>query len=576
MKTLKQQLSDLLGQALSQAFPDAEVNPKQIEITLSTQPQFGHYQCNSAMRFGKALDLAPRDIAVKWLEALPDNALIAQQAVAGPGFINLWLAPQAIADYANRLRIEAAPLASRERVVIDFSSPNIAKQMHVGHLRSTIIGDALARIFEYMGFDVLRLNHLGDWGTAFGMLIAYLKAEQPDVLTGQSSTDLTHLVNWYRAAKKRFDEDESFKKTAQLEVVALQSGEQAALHAWQLICDISRQDYQQIYDLLDVRLQERGESFYNPMLANTVQALTELGLVTISDGARCIFLDGFSNRDGSPLPLIIQKSDGGYNYASTDLAAVKHRVDQEKAQRILYLTDAGQAQHFAMVFQAADKAGFTHQGQVRLDHVPFGLVLGSDGKKFKTRSGDTEPLINLLLAAIDEAKGILLERQIDLDEAELNHLAHVLGINAIKYADLSTNRLHDYVFSYEKMLRFEGNTAAFLMYAYVRTQSIQRRIGVTATDCLNTPIELIEPAEIELGLHLTRFEEVLNHIVDDLYPNRLCEYLFQLAEKFHAFFRDCRVEGSPYQAQRLHLSELTAQVLKQGMSLLGLHCVEKM
>lgn len=583
MHTLKHALAELLGKALSSAFPDHDFTPDQIEITLSTQPAFGHYQCNSAMRLSKLVGLAPREVATRWQNALATCDLIVKCDIAGPGFLNFWLNPEHITARLNTiaaadhwgLRAHASP---PERVVIDFSSPNIAKQMHVGHLRSTVIGDSLARIFEYLGADVLRLNHIGDWGTAFGMLIAYLKLQQPAVLKGELSTDLSHLVHWYRESKKTFDEDLDFKKTAQQEVVALQSGDSESLRAWQIICDISKRDYQAIYDLLDIRLTERGESFYNPFLADTVADLTTKGLVQISDGAKCIFLDGYRNRDGEPLPLIIQKSDGGYNYASTDLAAVKHRVQVEHATRILYLTDAGQGQHFAMIFKAAEQAGYLSQQptKVRIDHVPFGLVLGPDGKKFKTRSGDTEPLIDLIYAAIAEATRLLTERDLQLTAEDAALTAHVLGINAIKYADLSNNRIHDYVFSYERMLRFDGNTAAFLMYAYVRIQSLKRRANVEPSIYLAVPLQLTEPAEIDLGMHLLRFDEVLRQISDDLLPNRLCEYLFHLAEKFNVFFRDCRVEGTTSQNQRLHLCDVTARLLKTGMALLGLKTIEKM
>lgn len=584
MNSIKQDLVALLTHALHNAFPQADLSQLTLDVSLSTQVEFGHYQCNSAMRLGKSLGIAPKEIAARWLTSLSTGTksdLVAQAEIAGPGFINLWLTPQAISQRLN-VMAQCSHLGitahANQRVVIDFSSPNIAKQMHVGHLRSTVIGDCLARLFEYLGFDVLRLNHVGDWGTAFGMLIAYLKHYQPDVLTGDTTTDLNHLVNWYRDAKQHFDQDEHFKKTAQQEVVALQNGQSESLKAWHLICAISRDSYQAIYDLLDVRIVERGESFYNPMLADIVQHMTTQGLATESAGALCIFLDGFKNRDGSALPLIIRKSDGGYNYASTDLAAVAHRVQTEGAQRILYLTDAGQAQHFAMVFEACKQVGYlqTLRGRVRLDHVPFGLVLGPDGKKFKTRSGDTEPLIDLLYAAIEAAKSILQARDLTLDETTLQHTAQVLGINAIKYADLSNNRIHDYVFSYERMLRFEGNTAAFLMYSYVRIHSLKRRANVEATRYTACPIQVEVPAEIDLGLHLVRFEEVLCQVSEDLLPHRLCEYLFQLAEKFNAFFRDCRVEGTAQQNQRLHLCDLTERILQTGMQLLGLRCIDKM
>jgi arginyl-tRNA synthetase len=449
--------------------------------------------------------------------------------------------------------------------------------MHVGHLRSTIIGDSLARVFEFLGYDVLRLNHIGDWGTAFGMLIAYMKEHAREVLAGKQETDLSHLVNWYRASKAKFDEDPEFKSQAQKEVVALQSGQADSLKAWNIICDISRKAYQEIYDLLDIRITERGESFYNPMLANTVVDLEAKALVEVSDGAKCIFPPGFVGRDNAPQPLIIQKSDGGYNYATTDIAALKHRIEVEHADRIMILTDAGQASHFAMVFKVAEMAGYLDRNKLRIDHVPFGLVLGPDGKKFRTRSGETERLVDLLYTGIEKAKAILKERYPEQSDAELEKMARVLGINAIKYADLSCNRTGDYSFSYEKMLKFEGNTAAFIMYSYVRTASIKRKVNADMPALMKAPhIELEHPSEIKLALALSQFPEVLQQVTQDLMPNRLTDYLYRLAEEFNAFFRDCRVEGDSKQHSRLLLCEASSRVLHQGMQLLGLKALEKM
>jgi arginyl-tRNA synthetase len=406
-----------------------------------------------------------------------------------------------------RLGIEKA--AQPQKVVIDFSSPNVAKEMHVGHLRSTIIGDCLARLFEFLGDDVLRLNHIGDWGTAFGMLIAYMKEQVPEVLTGKKETDLTHLVFWYKAAKQLFDCDPDFKRAAHREVVALQRGEPQAMAAWRIICLISERAYQEIYDVLDVKLIQRGESFYNPMLGPLVQDLEKKGLITISEGAKCIFLEGFYNREGEPLPLMVQKSDGGYNYATTDMAALRQRIEVEKADRIIYVTDAGQQVHFQMIFKAAEKAGYLDPGKVRVDHVGFGLVLGPDGKKFRTRSGDTERLIDLLTAAQEHARAILIERDPGMSVEEMNRISHVLGIGAVKYADLSSNRTKDYLFSYERMLKFEGNTAVFLEYSYVRAEAIKRKIGIAIEDVLHERIVLVHPSEVALGLHLLQFAEAL-------------------------------------------------------------------
>jgi len=507
--------------------------------------------------------------------------MIAQLEIAGPGFVNITLNPEFLSQKTNIL-LHDSHLGidlpeSPQRIIIDFSSPNVAKEMHVGHLRSTIIGDCLARLFEYLGHDVVRHNHIGDWGTAFGMLITYMKEEIPQVLTGEQKTDLTHLVTWYKASKKRFDEDPSFKKKTHLEVVALQQGQKEARNAWKIICEISRKAYQEIYDLLDIHLIERGESFYNPYLAEIVSDLEKKGLVQTSHGAKCIFLEGFQNREGEPLPLMVQKSDGGYNYDTTDMATIYHRIKIELGNRLIYVTDAGQSTHFQMIFKTAEKAGYLDSSKVRVDHVPFGLVLGPDGKKFRTRSGETERLLDLLQAAIDYADKILQERNPNMEEGERQRLAHILGIGAIKYADLSNHRLSDYAFSYDRMLRFEGNTAAFLMYAYVRVAGIKRKVNINPLTLLETNyIKLEHASEIELGLHLLRFQEALHSVADDLLPNRLTDYLYTLAEKFNAFFRDCRVEGSPQQNERLLLCEATARVLKQGLSLLGVQTVDRM
>ncbi len=587
MKSILSILSELFQRAALNAFTELEQIPDIIiDVEKSTQEAFGHYQCNAAMKLAKILQKNPRQVAQGILTAATTLAqeqldFIASLEIAGPGFINIkidarFLEKQLISIlHDNRLGI---PLPmKKERIIVDFSSPNTAKEMHVGHLRSTIIGDCLARLFEFLGHDVMRLNHIGDWGTAFGMLIAYLKEYKPDILNGSESTDLGHLVAWYKAAKQKFDADETFKKRSQLEVVALQSGNPESLHAWNIICNISEQAYQQIYDLLGVKIIKRGESFYNSMLADVVKELTTKGLVTISDGATCIFLDGFYTAEKTPLPLIIKKSDGGYNYATTDMAAIKHRIQEEKANRIIYVTDSGQSLHFQMIFKAAEKAHYLDSHKIRVDHVGFGLVLGSDGKKFKTRSGDTERLIDLLTAAVEHATLLLLEKNPVMAKEERTALAHALGIAAVKYADLSSNRLHDYVFSYERMLKFDGNTAAFIMYSYVRAESIKRKVGIPIeTVIANAHITLEHSSEIALAMHLVQFIECLELVSRDLFPNRLTDYLFTLAEKFNAFFRDCRVEGSEQQESRLLLCELTARTLQQGLSILGISTVEKM
>lgn len=551
------------------------------EITPATQPQFGHYQCNNALKLAKELKKSPREVAqsiVAAWEKLPTySPMIAKLEIAGPGFINIFLDTQFLSQEITCVlrdpRLGVPLPAHIQRIIVEFSSPNIAKELHVGHLRSTIIGDCLARLFEFLGHDVIRLNHIGDWGTQFGMLIAYMRKEVPDVLTGKKETNLPSLMEWYRASKVQFDEDLSFKKEAQLQVVKLQGGDEVALAAWQMICDISRKAFREIYDLLDVRLIERGESFYNCYLPEVVSDLKKKGMITLSDGAKCIYLEGYTGRDDKPLPIIIQKSDGGYNYATTDMAAIRHRIEVEQANRIIVVTDAGQALHFEMIFKAAEKAGYLDRSKVRVDHVPFGVVLGLDGKKFKTRSGHTEKLIDLLLEAVVRAQQILKERMPELSATDLHQAATILGIDALKYADLSSHRIKDYSFSYDRMLSFEGNTAAFLLYAYVRMRSIQRKI---AKPLPSTAIVLEHPTEIDLALHLRQFGEALDAVSEELLPNRLADYLYTLAEKFHAFFRDCRVEGSPQEDSRLLLCEAAALILHQGLQILGLKTLEKM
>jgi len=578
--SLLELLNKLFQNATQAAFP--ELPEYRVEVAKSTQTGFGHYQYNSAMKLAGLLKQNPRKIAESIMAHVGTDALIDRLEVAGPGFINIWLAPAFLGTWVAsqlhdpKLLVKAT---KRQKIIVDFSSPNIAKEMHVGHLRSTIIGDCLARVFEFLGHDVLRLNHVGDFGTSFGMLIAYIKEHCYETINHVDDVTLSELVTFYRASKVRFDEDADFKKRAQLEVVALQASDPETVKIWKIICEISRRAYQEIYDLLDIRLTERGESFYNPMLSNIVEDFQKKGLVTLSEGAKCVFLDGFTNREGEKLPLMIQKSDGGYNYDTTDLAAIRHRVEQEKADRIICVTDSGQATHFAMIFQAAEKAGYLDTSKVRVDHVPFGLVLGADGKKFKTRSGDTEKLIDLLTTAISKAAEIVKARHPEWDGEQQMQVSQVLGIGAVKYSDLSCNRVSDYAFSYEKMLRFEGNTIAFVMYSYVRAKSILRKIGVDVQDLADggkTMIRLEHPSEIALALHLARFPEMVEQITQDLLPNRLTDYLYELAETFNVFFRDCRVEGVPEQNSRLLLTEDVRRVFEMGLTLLGIRLVDRM
>ncbi|MCH9614437.1 MAG: Arginine--tRNA ligase [Chlamydiia bacterium] len=546
-------LRTLLTKAATDAI-EAAYDEKQLADV--AQSDHADYQCNNALRLAKLLKKNPREVAQTIIDNFKSD-LISSLDIAGPGFINIHLNQEGLSKQLTEIFLDphlGVPQPDKkERIVVDFSSPNVAKELHVGHLRSTIIGDAIARLFEFLGHDVLRLNHIGDWGTQFGMLITYLKEHKLD-----ENADLSDLMHWYKEAKKCFDADPDFKKRSQGEVIALQSGEKDARRIWEQVCAISRKAYREIYEMLDVDLIDRGESFYNPMLEPTVSELKEKGLLTLSEGAQCIFLDGYK------IPMIVQKSDGGFNYTTTDIAALKHRILEEKADRIIIVTDGGQRLHIEMIFKMAEKLGLP---KTALDHVYFGVVLGADGKKFKTRSGETEKLKDLLDKAVDMARGLLKERGMNEEDAR------ILGIDAVKYADLSNQRIKDYVFSYERMLRFEGNTAAFILYSYVRVQGIKRKVG--RKDISGT-IHLEHPSEIALGLHLRRFGETLEDFSRDLMPHRLTDYLYSLAEKFNAFFRDCHVQGTPEEESRLLLAELTARILKKGLELLGLKVLDQM
>jgi arginyl-tRNA synthetase len=454
--------------------------------------------------------------------------------------------------------------------------------MHVGHLRSTIIGDAIARILEFQGHDVLRINHIGDWGTQFGMLIAYLREVHPEALTTADALDLGDLVAFYRQAKQRFDTDETFKETARQEVVKLQAGAEDTRRAWKLLCDQSRREFQVIYDLLDIKLTERGESFYNPLLPGVVEDLTNLGLLVESDGAKCVFVDGFTNKEGEPLPLIVQKTDGGYNYATTDLAAVRYRIQKDNAKRLIYVTDSGQANHFAQVFAVAKKANWIPE-DVEIVHVPFGLVLGEDGKRLKTRSGDTVRLQDLLDEAIVRARKDLEKRLEEEKRHEteefIANVGRVIGLSAVKYADLSQNRASNYTFSYDKMLDLKGNTAPYMLYVCARVQGISRK-GEIDFENLDASAKVIlqSDAELVLAKHLLQFSEVINAVEGDLLPNRICQYLFELSQKYNQFFEQCPVlkAEEPLRTSRLILCDLTARTLKLGLELLGIKVLERM
>ncbi|MGL5080173.1 MAG: arginine--tRNA ligase [Microcoleaceae cyanobacterium] len=585
MMSILEQLRSRFEQALAAAFGEA-VAGTDVMLVPASNPKFGDYQCNVAMSLTKPLKDNPRAIATRILEQLDISHICQEPEIAGPGFINLKLKPDYLEAQLNQRfgdeRLGIAKINSPENVIVDFSSPNIAKEMHVGHLRSTIIGDCIARILEFQGHDVLRLNHVGDWGTQFGMLITYLREVYPDALITADALDLGDLVAFYRQAKVRFDEDETFKATARTEVVRLQAGAEDSRRAWQLLCEQSRREFQVIYNLLDIQLTERGESFYNPFLSQVVDDLKQTGLLVENDGAQCIFLDGFTNKEGEPLPLIVQKSNGGYNYATTDLAAVRYRINCDQAVRIIYVTDAGQANHFTQVWQVAQKAGWIPE-TVQLIHVSFGLVLGDDGKRLKTRSGEAVRLRELLDEAVNTARTDLENRLVAENRSEpaefIEHVAQTVGISAVKYADLSQNRTSNYVFNFDKMLSLQGNTAPYLLYAYVRIQGISRKGEIDFTQMgTEAKIHLQEEAEFTLARSLLQFDEVIDAIATELLPNRLCQYLFELSQKFNQFYDQCPVlkAEEPQRTSRLGLCDLTARTLKLGLSLLGISVLERM
>jgi arginyl-tRNA synthetase len=585
MTSTLEQLKAKFEQALIAAFGETMAGTDPMLVPASN-PKFGDYQSNAALSLAKPLGQPPRAIAQMLINHLNVADICHPPTVAGPGFINFTLKSAYLEAKLNRSlthpRLGVEPAKQPQRVVVDFSSPNIAKEMHVGHLRSTIIGDCIARILEFRDHHVLRLNHVGDWGTQFGMLITYLREVCPEALTTAEAVDLGDLVSFYRQSKKRFDTDEAFQEAARQEVVKLQAGAEDTKRAWQLLCEQSRREFQVIYDLLDVHITERGESFYNPLLPDIVKDLEQSGLLVEDQGAKCVFLEGFTNKKGEPLPLIVQKSDGGYNYATTDLAALRYRIQQDGANRIIYVTDAGQANHFAQVFQVAQRADWLPE-TVEVVHVPFGLVLGEDGKKLKTRSGETVRLRDLLDEAIARARADL-ETRIQAEgrqetEEFIEHVAQVVGMAAVKYADLSQNRTSNYVFSFDKMLSLKGNTAPYLLYAYARIQSIGRKGGIDFEQLrTSTQVSLKEDQEAILAKHLLQVSEVIKEVEQELLPNRLCQYLYELSEKFSQFYDQCPVlkAEESVRLSRLMLCDLTAQTLKLGLSLLGISVLERM
>jgi len=580
------QLRAAVQQALTQAFGEefAETDPM---LVPASNPKFGDYQSNVALSLAKPLGKAPRAIAEQLVRNLDVGEICEPPSVAGPGFINFSLKHSFLAEQIQATRTDPRlgiePIRAGVRAIVDYPSPNIAKEMHVGHLRPSVIGDCLARILEFLGYETLRISHLGDWGTPFGMLIAYLREAYPNALDDTSAIELGDLASFYRAAKKRFDEDPDFQETARQSVVQLQAGDPETLKAWRIVCDLSNQTNQKIFDLMGLKpLILRGESFYNPFLPDVIKELDRLGLLVEDQGAQCVFLEGFTNKEGKPLPMIVQKSGGGYNYATTDLAAIRYRVSEDKVQRVVYPVGAEQSNHFAQIFQVGKRAGWiTDQDFV---HAPLGNVMGEDGKKLKSRSGDAARLQDLLEEAIACARKDLEERleSEGREESEefIANCSEVVGISAIKYADLRQNRTSSYIFSYEKMLDRQGNTAPYMLYVYARTQSISRKGGIDFEDLdPNSPVLLKEEIELTLAKQLLQLDEVLLMIDQDLLPNRLCQYLFELSQTYNQFYDRCPIlqsEEEDVKVSRLKLCDLTAKTIKLGLSLLGIPVLERM
>jgi arginyl-tRNA synthetase len=549
------------------------------QVRWAANPSFGDFQANFAMSLGKRLGKAPRVIAQEVVARLALGAIASKVEIAGPGFVNVTLAEEEI----ERLLVEPSLLRSaagvnRERVVVDYSAPNVAKEMHVGHIRSTAIGDALARILTFLGHEVLRRNHLGDWGTQFGMLVEHVSSLGWSPGKKHEIRDLNSL---YREAKAQFDADPDFAAQSRSRVVALQSGESETVALWRELVVESKHHFAEVYDALGVLLTDSdyfGESYYNAMLAPVTEELLRSGVAVESEGAICVFPPGFKGQDGNPVPLIVRKKDGGYGYDTTDLAAFRHRVRDLNAKRIIYVTDSRQKQHFAMIFAAAKMAGWLSDG-IRAEHVPFGTILGEDGKPFKTRSGDTVRLQDLLEEAVERAYAVVNEKASGLSEEERRRIAHTVGIGAIKYADLSNDRIKDYLFSWDRMLSFDGNTAPYLLNAYVRIRSIFRKADEAGIAPSQGALALGTPEERALAIHLLKFGDTIEQVSNRLEPHWLCTYLYELASSFHGFYEKHSVINAPdatIAGRRLAMCALVSNTLKCGLNLLGIETIERM
>ncbi|EHR42427.1 arginine--tRNA ligase [Alishewanella jeotgali] len=577
---IKQLLANKTQDAFIKLGLPAETNPA---VTQSTRPEFGDYQINGAMSAAKQLKTNPRQLAEQLVALLALDDLASKVEIAGPGFINVTLKPEwlagELAKAASDARLGVSANPQPQTVVVDYSAPNLAKEMHVGHLRSTIIGDAVVRTLEFWGDKVIRQNHMGDWGTQFGMLIAHLEdklAEGVDL----ESVALADLEDFYRQAKKRFDDEAGFADKSRDYVVKLQSGDAHCQKLWQLFIDTSVKHSNEVYQKLNVTLTDadiKPESAYNPMLQPIVDQLVAAGIAVEDQGALVVFLSELADKEGKPSPFIIQKTGGGFLYATTDLAACQYRSQQLAADRIIIFTDARQALHFKQVELTARKAGLL-RADTAYDHCPFGTMMGEDGKPFKTRTGGTVKLAELLEEAVVRADAVVREKSSELSEQEIAEIARKVGIGAVKFADLSKNRTSDYIFSWDAMLAFEGATAPYLQYAYTRVRSILRKAEVA--DSFQAPIVLTAEQERLLAVKILRFEETLQQVMKDAQPNLLCSYLYELASLFMTFYEACPILRERFNRKvsdsRLMLSILTAKLLRQGLDLLGIEVMERM
>ncbi len=564
-------------------------------VKTAADPKFGDYQANGVMALAKKMKTNPRKLADEVVNKLQIADICEPVEIAGPGFINLRLKTSYLAEKLLEIKADADgrlavdKIQKPQTIVVDFSSPNIAKQMHVGHLRSTIIGDCICRLLEFQGHKVIRQNHIGDWGTQFGMLCALIDKKALDAggrgETSEIPVKIDDIEEFYREAKVLFDTDEAFANRSRTAIAELHSGDEWWLDRWQKIVDESREHYQPIYDMLSVDLHkenERGESFYADKLADVVENLEKPGLAKESDGAICVFPEGFKNKEGDALPFIIQKSDGAYLYATTDLAALRYRIDELGAEKIIYVTDSRQKLHFEMLFAVGKMAGWTKN--TTLSHVMFGSVQGEDGKPLKTRTGENIKLKELLAEAIRRAKAVVEQKNPGLSEGQKAEIAEAVGIGAVKYADYSNNRISDYIFSYDKMLAMEGNTAPYMQYAYARIKSIERKaeekgVDIEAELASLEKVNLTESAEIDLAKQIISYSEAIESSTADYRPNFLTTYLYDLAQKFSTFYNACPVLIAPEDKRptRILLCRLTEKTVSHGLrNLLGIKVVEKM